>query len=100
MRQPCEIGDELTVSQKQGEKEFVMRGLNRLVCGAFAPMALLGIFADVSLHVTPAQAVVYCRAVGVPKGCVGRAPVVARRDYGRRGTPLNRGGPVNRIGRR
>jgi hypothetical protein len=68
-------------------------------------------------------AVVYCKAVGVPKGCVVRptAPVAAavvtpavgvgRVGVGRvgvgasgvgvrAGTPMNRGGPVNRVGRR
>jgi hypothetical protein len=64
-------------------------------------------------------AVVYCKTVGVPKGCVVRptAPVaaavvvtpavgVARVGVGapgvgvRAGTPMNRGGPVNRVGRR
>jgi hypothetical protein len=67
--------------------------------------------------VGPAQAaVVYCKTVGVPKGCVVRptgvavvaTPVVgvARVGVGapgvgvRPGTPMNRGGPVNRVGRR
>jgi len=59
-------------------------------------------------------AVVYCKTVGVPKGCVARpTPVVraavvgvARVGVGapgvgvRPGTPMNRGGPVNRVGRR
>ena len=61
-------------------------------------------------------AVVYCKTVGVPQGCVVRpTPVVAAavvtprvgvvgvgaRGVGvRRGTAWNRGGPVNRIGRR
>ena len=63
-------------------------------------------------------AVVYCKTVGVPKGCVARptpvaaavvaTPVVgvARVGVGapgagvRAGTPMNRGGPVNRVGRR
>ena len=61
-------------------------------------------------------AVVYCKTVGVPKGCVVRpmgvavvaTPVVgvARVGVGapgvgvRAGTPMNRGGPVNRVGRR
>jgi hypothetical protein len=61
-------------------------------------------------------AVVYCKTVGVPKGCVVRptpvavvaTPVVgvARVGIGapgvgvRAGTPMNRGGPVNRVGRR
>jgi hypothetical protein len=61
-------------------------------------------------------AVVYCKTVGVPKGCVVRPTVpvavvtpavgVARVGVGapgvgvRAGTPMNRGGPVNRVGRR
>lgn len=59
----------------------------------------------------PAGAVVYCKTVGVPKGCVARpvapvarsvaAPGVGFRGVGvRPGTPMNRGGPVNRVGRR
>ncbi|MEW6150726.1 MAG: hypothetical protein ACOY3N_11840 [Bradyrhizobium sp.] len=77
-------------------------------------MALAGA-AMVSLGTSPAQAVVYCKTVGVPKGCVVRptaavvvapgAPVaraaVATPGVGvRAGTPMNRGGPVNRVGRR
>ncbi|WP_441233577.1 hypothetical protein [Bradyrhizobium sp. 930_D9_N1_4] len=74
--------------------------------------------ATVSLGTSPAQAVVYCKTVGVPKGCVvrptaavvvaPRAPVaavaVATPGVGapgvgvRAGTPMNRGGPVNRVG--
>jgi len=69
--------------------------------------------------VSSAQAaVVYCKTAGVPQGCVMRtAPVaaaavvtprvgVAGVGVGapgvgvRAGTPLNRGGPVNRVGRR
>jgi hypothetical protein len=61
-------------------------------------------------------AVVYCKTAGVPQGCVVRptrvavvaTPVVgvARVGVGARGvgvrpgTPMNRGGPVNRVGRR
>ncbi|WP_414644237.1 hypothetical protein [Bosea sp. (in: a-proteobacteria)] len=64
-----------------------------------------------------AQAVVYCQYVGYPTGCVARAGVVLRpRPVARAavatpgvgapgvgvrpGTPMNRGGPVNRAGRR
>jgi hypothetical protein len=63
-----------------------------------------------------AGAVVYCSYVGYPAGCVARAGVVLRprpvaraavtpgvgaRGIGvRAGTPMNRGGPVNRVGRR
>jgi hypothetical protein len=67
--------------------------------------------------VGPAQAaVVYCKTVGVPKGCVVRptpvaaaavvTPGVGAVGVGapgvgvRAGTPMNRGGPVNRAGRR
>lgn len=69
-----------------------------------------------TLGASPAQAVVYCKTVGVPKGCVVRpdavvvapvAPVAAAvvtpgvgaPGVGvRPGTPMNRGGPVNRVG--
>jgi len=52
-----------------------------------------------------ANAVVYCQYVGYPAGCVARAGVVLRpRPVARAavapGTPMNRGGPVNRVGRR
>jgi hypothetical protein len=52
--------------------------------------------------------VVYCRYIGVPAGCVARpgavlvaAPGVGAPGVGvRAGNPVNRGGPVNRVGRR
>ncbi|MGX5735827.1 hypothetical protein [Bosea thiooxidans] len=63
-----------------------------------------------------ARAVVYCQYIGYPVGCVARAGVVLRpRPVARAvatpgvgapgvgvrpGTPMNRGGPVNRAGRR
>jgi hypothetical protein len=63
--------------------------------------------------VRPTTVVVYCTAPGVPYGCVARpvnrvvvapmvvAPVVvAPRAVGAPGYPGNRGGPVNRVGRR
>ena len=71
--------------------------------------------------VEPAQAVVYCQYISYPVGCVARPGVVlVPRPAGRRavtpgvgapgvgapgvgvrpGTPMNRGGPVNRAGRR
>jgi hypothetical protein len=64
----------------------------------------------------PASAVIYCTYVGYPAGCVARAGVVLRpRPVARAvatpgvgapgvgvraGTPTNRGGPVDRAGRR
>ncbi|MCA1511229.1 hypothetical protein [Bradyrhizobium sp. NBAIM01] len=84
--------------------------------GAGLTVMVLAGAAMVSLGTSPAQAVVYCKTVGVPKGCVVRptgavvvgAPVaraaVATPGVGapgvgvRAGTPMNRGGPVNRVG--
>jgi hypothetical protein len=58
----------------------------------------------------PASAVVYCQYVDYPAGCSVRAGVVLRPrpvaravatpGVGRVGTPTNRGGPVDRVGRR
>ena len=53
-----------------------------------------------------ASAVIYCTYVGYPAGCIARAGVVlrprpvARAAVATPGTPMNRGGPVNRAGRR
>ena len=78
-------------------------------CLSRAGLALVALTA-VSVTSTPANAVVYCRTVGVPRGCIARpvAPVVRAVTPGvgapgvgvRPGTPMNRGGPVNRVGRR
>jgi hypothetical protein len=55
-----------------------------------------------------ASAVVYCQYVSYPAGCVVRPGVVLRprpvaravtREAIRPGSPMNRGGPVNRRGR-
>jgi len=80
-----------------------------------------------SFLASPASAVVYCKDVGVPKGCVERAPAGAEAARARAETPRvgvdehrvgvddhrggvgapgagveagNRGGPVDRAGRR
>ena len=59
-----------------------------------------------------ASAVIYCQYVPYPVGCIARTGVVlvarpiagvgvgARGVGVRAGTPINRGGPVNRVGRR
>jgi hypothetical protein len=81
---------------------------------ALLTLPALALFAGgLSIATTePAAAVVYCKTVGVPKGCVARArapvarravvtPGVGAAGVGvRPGTPMNRGGPVNRAGRR
>ena len=57
----------------------------------------------------PANAVVYCQYISYPVGCVARPGVVlVARPVARAvvtpgvgvNTPINRGGPVNRVGRR
>jgi len=45
----------------------------------------------------PAEAVVYCKTVGVPKGCVMRPTPVVRAPVVR-ASRVNLGGPVNRVG--
>ena len=95
-----------------------------LTLAAFSAVASFALGSEGSAQ----AAVVYCKTAGVPQGCVVRpAPVaaaavvtpavgvarvgvtrvgVARIGVGARGvgvrpgTPLNRGGPVNRVGRR
>ncbi|WP_136626499.1 hypothetical protein [Bradyrhizobium macuxiense] len=56
-----------------------------------------------------ANAVIYCQYVDYPVGCVASAGVVLRprpvaraaaREAVRPGTPMNRGGPIDRVGRR
>jgi hypothetical protein len=70
--------------------------------GAFALLlATVGMLLDGN----SAGAVVYCQYVNYPPSCAARAGVVLRprpiaREAVRPGTPMNRGGPVNRVGRR
>jgi hypothetical protein len=101
------------------EERIEMMRLDRMEwMGAGAAATALLTLASVALWAGPASAaVVYCKTVGVPKGCVVRpvapvavvaAPGVAVAGVGvgapgvgvRAGTPMNRGGPVNRVGRR
>ena len=88
---------------------WLSAGLTLAAFSAVASFALGGVG-------SAQAAVVYCKTVGVPNGCVARptpvavvaTPVVgvARVGVGapgvgvRPGTPMNRGGPVNRVGRR
>lgn len=76
---------------------------------ALSASALL-ISGFVTASTQPASAVIYCQYVEYPVGCVARAGVVLRPrpvaravvtpGVGRVGTPTNRGGPVDRVGRR
>jgi hypothetical protein len=72
-------------------------------------LAALLITGFVTASTEKAGAVVYCTYVGYPSGCVPRAGVVLRprpvgravaREAVRPGTVGNRGGPVDRAGRR
>ena len=88
---------------------WLSAGLTLAAFSAVASFALGGVG-------SAQAAVVYCKTAGVPQGCVVRptpvavvaTPVVgvARVGVGARGvgvrpgTPMNRGGPVNRVGRR
>ena len=80
---------------------------------AFSVLLISGF---VAVSTEQAGAVVYCQYVAYPAGCVVRPGVVLRpRPVARAvvtpgvgapgvgvrpGTPMNRGGPVNRVGRR
>jgi hypothetical protein len=80
-------------------------------------VAALSTLASLAMGAASARAEVICKTVGVPKGCVVRpvAPAVVVVEPGvgvagvgvgapgvgvRAGEPLNRGGPVDRVGRR
>lgn len=77
---------------------------------SIALSALLLVTGFVAASTEKASAIVYCQYVEYPVGCVARAGVVLRvRPVARAvvtpgvgvvGTPMNRGGPVDRVGRR
>jgi hypothetical protein len=74
------------------------------------PLSALLIAGFVAASAEKASAVVYCQYVSYPAGCTVRPGVVLRPrpvaraavtpGVGAPGTPMNRGGPVNRVGRR
>ena len=85
--------------------------MRRPLSVAFAGLTLsiaLGLLgATITSH--PASAVIYCQYIDYPAGCVARTGVVLRprpvaraaaREAVRPGTPMNRGGPADRVGRR
>ena len=62
----------------------------------------------VAVSTERAGAVIYCQYIDYPAGCIVRPGVVLRprpvaravaREAVRPGTPMNRGGPVDRVGR-
>jgi hypothetical protein len=72
-------------------------------------LAALLVTALIAASTEKAGAVVYCQYVAYPAGCVVTPGVVLRprpvaraaaREAVRPGTPMNRGGPVDRVGRR
>jgi hypothetical protein len=72
-------------------------------------LSVLLITGFVAASTEKAGAVVYCQYVEYPAGCIVRPGVVLRprpvagavaREAVRPGTPMNRGGPVDRAGRR
>lgn len=78
---------------------------------ALSALLTTGLIAGfVALSTETASAVVYCQYVEYPVGCIARPGVVLRPrpvaravatpGVGAVGTPMNRGGPVNRVGRR
>jgi hypothetical protein len=87
--------------EQQLEQEIKMRP-------SFALLALLLITGSMAASTEKASAVVYCQYVEYPAGCIVRPGVVlgprpvaraAAREAVRPGTPANRGGPVDRVGR-
>jgi len=74
---------------------------------ALSALLVAGIMAAAT---EPVSAVVYCQYVDYPAGCTVRAGVVLRPrpvaravatpDVGAVGAPMNRGGPVDRVGPR
>lgn len=80
-------------------KSRSLKGAALGLLAGFVTLSMIG------LSTTPAEAVIYCRTVGVPKGCVVRpgvrvvtprvvTPVVRVRP----GVGVNANGGVNRIG--
>jgi hypothetical protein len=75
---------------------------------ALSAVLIGGISGMVVTTTEPAHAVVYCTYINYPANCVVRPgvrlrarPVARAATVGvRPGTPMNRGGPVNRVGRR
>jgi hypothetical protein len=64
--------------------------MNRLI-------AITALAIGMALTAVPASAVVYCKTVGIPKGCVARPVAPAARAVAAP-KPTNRNGGVNRVG--
>jgi hypothetical protein len=57
--------------------EQMMKSMVQKYRFIYVGSALAALVAGIIATAAPANAVVYCRAVGVPRGCVARAPVAA-----------------------
>ena len=86
-----------------GKTEHTEQTMTRSIM--LAALAIAGLVASGTKE---AGAVVYCTYIGYPAGCVAAPGVVLRprpvaravRGTATHGTAINRGGPVNRVGRR
>jgi len=108
------IGCHRPASFAAGFTAFLMDGLLMRINTVKGFLLGLAVAAPFMLSAAaPAGAVVYCKYIGYPKGCVAKPGVVlvprpapavraATPGVGAPGvnTPVNRGGPVNRVGRR
>ena len=105
----AEPNDQSSFHRRSLIKEGVMRQVRLSLTFAGLVLSTALGFLGVTVTSESARAVVYCQYVDYPVGCVARAGVVLRprpvaraaaREAVRPGTPMNRGGPVNRVGRR
>jgi hypothetical protein len=95
--------ERVSVNQEKIMKQFRFFAMSSALSG-FAFSALLGI-AGVALNSGQAGAVVYCKYVGYPTGCIARAGVVLHprpvaRAAVRHNVGGNANGGVNRLGPR
>ena len=112
----CGCGDRLIIASPARPTGIQSKMLNRTGCLlAGVTLTVLSTLTPISLGSGSAEAAVYCKTAGVPDGCVARPTAAVgapgRADVAgvganapsagvRAGTPMNRGGPVNRAGHR
>ena len=118
-REPCclKLGDAIAAAVSVPSAQANIRVAEREAKMKLSiPLSALLIAGSMVASSEPASAVVYCQYISYPAGCVVRpgvrlvarpfaravvTPGVGAAGVGvRAGTPMNRGGPVNRVGRR